>query len=154
MAVLRGITMVTDVSVFALNLAVAMGLALAIDYKLLILSRYRDEIATGAPREDALMRTMAAAGRTVVFSAVIVGLSMLPMAVFPMYFLRSFAYAGVAVVGFASVAALVVTPAVIALCADRLDSLDVRRFVRGYCAGRHPRPGRSSDPSGTAPRGR
>ncbi|MBB2774532.1 UNVERIFIED_ORG: RND superfamily putative drug exporter [Mycolicibacterium obuense] len=130
MAVLRGITMVTDVSVFALNLAVAMGLALAIDYTLLILSRYRDEIATGAPREDALMRTMAAAGRTVVFSAVIVGLSMLPMAVFPMYFLRSFAYAGVAVVGFASVAALVVTPAVITLCGDRLDSLDVRRFVR------------------------
>ncbi|KUI27358.1 hypothetical protein AU195_02205 [Mycobacterium sp. IS-1496] len=133
MAVLRGITMLTDVSVFALNLAVAMGLALAIDYTLLILSRYRDELASGASGasgEDALMRTMAAAGRTVVFSAVIVGLSMLPMALFPMYFLRSFAYAGVAVVVFASCAALVVTPAVITLFGDRLDALDVRRFLR------------------------
>jgi RND superfamily putative drug exporter len=130
MAVLRGIAMVTDVSVFALNLAVAMGLALAIDYTLLILSRYRDEIAAGASGEDAILRTMAAAGRTVIFSAVIVGLSMLPMAVFPMYFLRSFAYAGVAVVMFASCAALVVTPAAIALSGDRLDTLDVRRFVR------------------------
>jgi RND superfamily putative drug exporter len=130
MAVLRGIAMVTDVSVFALNLAVAMGLALAIDYTLLILSRYRDEIAAGTSGGDALMRTMAAAGRTVVFSAVIVGLSMLPMALFPMYFIRSFAYAGVAVVVFASGAALVVTPAVITLSGDRLDDLDVRRFVR------------------------
>ncbi|KUI31849.1 hypothetical protein AU196_08255 [Mycobacterium sp. IS-1742] len=130
MAVLRGFTLLTDVSVFALNLAVAMGLALAIDYTLLILSRYRDELAAGESGEDALVRTMAAAGRTVVFSAVIVGLSMLPMALFPMYFLRSFAYAGVAVVVFASCAALVVTPAVITLSGDRLDALDVRRLLR------------------------
>ncbi|KUI35750.1 MMPL family transporter [Mycobacterium sp. GA-2829] len=130
LAVLRGIAMVTDVSVFALNLAVAMGLALAIDYTLLILSRYRDELADGVDPEQALLRTMAAAGRTVVFSAVIVGLSMLPMALFPMYFLRSFAYAGVAVVAFALCAALVVTPAVITLAGDRLDRLDVRRLLR------------------------
>jgi RND superfamily putative drug exporter len=130
LAVLRGVAMLTDVSVFALNLAVAMGLALAIDYTLLILSRYRDEIAEGATGADALFRTMTAAGRTVVFSAVIVGLSMLPMALFPMYFLRSFAYAGVAVVVFASCAALVITPAVLTLSGDRLDALDMRRFLR------------------------
>src|SRR5690242_10585801 len=93
MAVLRLMTFATDVSIFALNLATAMGLALAIDYTLLILSRYRDELAEGHPRDQALMRTMTSAGRTVLFSAVIVGLSMLPMALFPMYFLKSFAYA-------------------------------------------------------------
>ncbi len=130
MAVLRAITFVTDVSIFALNLAVAMGLALAIDYTLLILSRYRDELADGHSRDDALVRTMSAAGRTVLFSALIVGLSMLPMALFPMYFLKSFAYAGVAVVAFAACAALVVTPAAIALLGARLDALDVRRLVR------------------------
>ncbi|WP_458316204.1 MMPL family transporter [Mycolicibacterium brisbanense] len=130
MAVLRAITFVTDVSIFALNLAVAMGLALAIDYTLLILSRYRDELADGHSRDDALLRTMSAAGRTVLFSALIVGLSMLPMALFPMYFLKSFAYAGVAVVAFAACAALVVTPAAIALLGARLDALDVRRLVR------------------------
>jgi RND superfamily putative drug exporter len=130
MTVLRLTTFVTDVSIFALNLATAMGLALAIDYTLLILSRYRDELADGSPREEALRRTMAAAGRTVLFSALIVGLSMLPMALFPMYFLKSFAYAGISVVAFAACAALVVTPAAITLLGARLDALDVRRLLR------------------------
>ena len=76
MAVLRAFTFATDVSIFALNLSVAMGLALAIDYTLLILSRFRDELATGAGREEALMRTMATAGRTVLFSSMTVALSM------------------------------------------------------------------------------
>src|ERR1700754_2899028 len=69
MSVLRLITFSTDVSIFALNLSTAMGLALAIDYTLLIISRYRDEIADGVPREKALVRTMSTAGRTVLFSA-------------------------------------------------------------------------------------
>jgi uncharacterized membrane protein YdfJ with MMPL/SSD domain len=130
MAVLRAITLVTDVSIFALNLTVAMGLALAIDYTLLIISRYRDELADGADRDRALVRTMATAGRTVLFSAMTVALSMVAMVLFPMYFLKSFAYAGIAVVVFAAVAAVVVAPAAIALLGDRLDSLDVRRLAR------------------------
>ena len=130
MAVLRAITFSTDVSIFALNLSTAMGLALAIDYTLLIVSRYRDELATGAGREEALIRTMATAGRTVLFSAITVALSMAVMALFPMYFLKSIAYGGIATVAFAAVAAVVVTPAVIVLLGSRLDSLDVRRLVR------------------------
>ena len=130
MAVLRAVTLVTDVSIFALNLSVAMGLALAIDYTLLIISRFRDELADGADREHALVRTMATAGRTVLFSAMTVALSMVAMVLFPMYFLKSFAYAGIAVVGFAAVAAIVVAPAAIVLLGDRLDSLDVRRLAR------------------------
>ena len=130
MAVLRAITFATDVSIFALNLCVATGLALAIDYTLLILSRFRDELANGAGREEALTRTMATAGRTVLFSAMTVALSMAVMVLFPMYFLKSFAYAGVAVVALAAVAAIVVTPAAIALLGERLDSFDVHRLVR------------------------
>ena len=130
MAVLRAITFATDVSIFALNLCVATGLALAIDYTLLILSRFRDELANGACREEALTRTMATAGRTVLFSALTVALSMAVMVLFPMYFLKSFAYAGVAVVALAAVAAIVVTPAAIALLGERLDSFDVHRLVR------------------------
>src|SRR6478672_9544166 len=130
MAVLRAITLITDVSIFALNLTVAMGLALAIDYTLLIISRYRDELADGADRERALVRTMATAGRTVLFSAMTVALSMVAMVLFPMYFLKSFAYAGIAVVTFAAVAAIVVAPATIAVFGDRLDSLDTRRLFR------------------------
>jgi RND superfamily putative drug exporter len=130
MAVLRTITFFTDVSIFALNLTVAMGLALAIDYTLLIISRYRDELDDGADRDRALVRTMATAGRTVLFSAMTVALAMVAMVLFPMYFLKSFAYAGIAVVAFAAIAAIVVAPAAIALLGDRLDSLDVRRLGR------------------------
>jgi len=157
MAVLRAVTLVTDVSIFALNLTIAMGMALAIDYTLLIISRYRDELADSADsrrligsadsrrligsadsrrligsadRERALVRTMMTAGRTVLFSALTVALSMVAMVLFPMYFLKSFAYAGIAVVGFAALAAIVVAPAAIVLAGERLDSLDVRRLLR------------------------
>jgi putative drug exporter of the RND superfamily len=131
MAVMRAITFVTDVSVFALNLILAMGLALAIDYTLLIVSRFRDELADGAGRDEALIRTMATAGRTVLFSATTVALSMIAMALFPMYLLKSFAYAGVAVVALAAIASVTLTPAMIALLGDRLDALDLRAGIRG-----------------------
>ena len=129
LAVLRGVSSFTDVSIFALNLSAAMGLALAIDYTLLIISRYRDELADGAGRDAALVQTMATAGRTVVFSAAIVALSMAVMVVFPMAFLKSFAYAGVATVAFAALAALFVTPAALVLLGDRLHAMDIRRLV-------------------------
>ncbi|OBI49072.1 MMPL family transporter [Mycobacterium sp. E796] len=130
MTVLRLITFTTEVSIFALNLSTALGLALAIDYTLLIVSRYRDELAEGSDRNEALIRTMATSGRTVLFSAVTVALSMSATVAFPMYFLKSFAYAGVATVAFVATASIVVTPAAIVLLGDRLDSLDVRRLIR------------------------
>lgn len=122
MAVLRGITLFAEVSIFALNLTTALGFALAVDYTLLILSRYRDEIARGADREDAVRTTMSTAGRTIVFSALIVTLSMATMVLFPIPFLRSFAYAGVATVVLCASAALVLTPAMIVVLGARLDT--------------------------------
>ncbi len=130
MSVLRLISFSTDVSTYALNLSSALGLALAIDYTLLIISRYRDELADGSAPDEALVRTMATAGRTVLFSATTVALSMAALVLFPMYFLKSFAYAGVATVAFVAVAAIVVTPAAIVLLGPRLDALDVRRLGR------------------------
>ncbi len=130
MSVLRLVTFTTEVSIFALNLSTALGLALAIDYTLLIVSRYRDELAEGSDRDAALIRTMATAGRTVLFSAVTVALSMSATVAFPMYFLKSFAYAGVATVAFVATASIVITPAAIVLLGSRLDALDVRRLVR------------------------
>ena len=138
-------------SIFALNLTIAMGLALAIDYTLLIISRYRDELADGADRDRALVRTMATAGRTVLFSAMTVALSMVAMVLFPMYFLKSFAYAGIAMVAFAAVAAIVVAPAAIVLLGDRLGR--ARRAPAGPPRARQARAGaasRSSRSSGTA----
>jgi putative drug exporter of the RND superfamily len=130
LAVLRFMTLFTDVSVSAMNLTVAMGLALAIDYSLLIVSRYRDEIAEGATPDQALVRSMSTAGRTVVFSALTVALSMSALVLFPNFYLRSFAYAGVAAVVLAATAAIVITPSAIVLLGHRLDALDVRRLIR------------------------
>ena len=130
MSVLRALTSFTEVSIFALNITTALGLALAIDYTLLIVSRYRDEIAGGADREAALVRTLCTAGRTVLFSAVTVALSLSALVLFPMYFLKSFAYAGIATVAFAAAAAVIVTPAAIVLLGDRLNSYDIRRLAR------------------------
>ncbi|VBA41591.1 Trehalose monomycolate exporter MmpL3 [Mycobacterium attenuatum] len=130
MSVLRLVTFTTEVSIFALNLSTALGLALAIDYTLLIISRYRDELAEGSDPHEALIRTMATSGRTVLFSATTVALSMAATVAFPMYFLKSFAYAGVATVAFVATASIVITPAAIVLLGPRLDALDVRRLIR------------------------
>ena len=130
MSVLRLITSFTEVSIFALNITTALGLALAVDYTLLILSRFRDELAAGATREAALVRTMSTAGRTVLFSAVTVALSLAALMLFPMYFLKSFAYSGIATVAFAAAAAVIVTPAAIVVLGARLESFDIRRLVR------------------------
>ncbi|UMB68243.1 MMPL family transporter [Mycobacterium paraterrae] len=130
MAVLRLISFTTDVSTYALDLSIAMGLALAIDYNLLIISRYREERARTTDPHQALVRTMATAGRTVLFSATTVGLSMAVMALFPMYFLKSSAYTIVATAVIVAIAAVVITPAAIVLLGPRLDALDAHQLVR------------------------
>jgi RND superfamily putative drug exporter len=130
MAILRLLAVFTSVSVYALNMTTAMGLALAIDYSLFIVSRYREEVRGGLAPDEAVRRTMQTAGRTVLFSALTVGLSLAAMLAFPLYFLRSFGYAGIAVVAFAATAALVILPAVLTLLAGRLESLDVRAWLR------------------------
>ena len=129
-AVLRGITEFTDVSVFAENLTTALGLGLAVDYALFLVRRFREELAAGAEPRPAVAATLRTAGRTVLFSALTVAAALSAMLVFPQYFLRSFAYAGVAVVLLAAAAALVVLPAVLVLLGERVNALDLRRLRR------------------------
>ncbi len=119
--VLRVLASVTQVSIFALNLTTAMGLGLAIDYSLFILSRYREEVRAGMAPNDAVVRSVATAGRTVAFSAITVAISLGALMIFPLPFLRSFAYAGIAVVALAAVAAVVILPAVMATLGRRVD---------------------------------
>ncbi|MET9487794.1 MMPL family transporter [Nocardia sp. NPDC006630] len=132
MALLRILTELTDVSVFALNTTTALGLALAIDYSLFIVSRYREEIDAGNSLEEAAVRAVCTAGRTVLYSALVVVLSLAALIVFPMFFLRSFAYSGLAVVGAAAVASIVVLPAILALLGNRVNALDLRKPVRRW----------------------
>ena len=121
--VLRVVTSFTDVSIFALNLTTAMGLGLAIDYSLFVVSRYREELRHGYEPDQAITRTLYTAGRTVAFSAITVAISLAALVVFPLPFLRSFAYAGVGVVFMAAVGAVVVLPALLSALGRRVDSL-------------------------------
>ncbi len=121
--VLRVVTSLTDVSIFALNLTTAMGLGLAIDYSLFVVSRYREELRHGYTPDQAVTRSLYTAGRTVAFSALTVAISLAVLVVFPLPFLRSFAYAGVGVVLMAAVGAIVVLPALLSALGHRVDSL-------------------------------
>ncbi|WP_280446215.1 MMPL family transporter [Nocardia brasiliensis] len=130
LAILRMFTLITDVSIYALNMTTAMGLALAIDYSLFIVSRYREELANGLDPVRATIRAVQTAGRTVLYSALTVALSMSVLSIFDIYFLRSFAYAGVAVVVAAAAAAIVILPAALVLLGHRVNALDVRIPLR------------------------
>ncbi|MDT9692098.1 MMPL family transporter [Streptomyces sp. P9(2023)] len=130
LAVLRLLNEVTGVSIFAINLATALGLGLAIDYSLFIVSRYREELRKGHDTGAALRASLRTAGRTVLFSALTVLLSLSALLVFPLYFLRSFAYAGIAVVFFATLGAVVLLPALLAVIGPRIDKFDVLARLR------------------------
>ena len=116
--VLTFIASVTTVSVFALNLTTALGLGLAIDYCLLMVARFREELA--ADRPVALAHTVQTAGRTVLYSGATVAASLTALLVFPVPYLRSFAYAGVAVVAVACAASVVILPALLAWLGPRI----------------------------------
>src|SRR6266545_1240175 len=151
--VLRLLAGLTDVSVYALNLTTALGLGLAIDYSMFIVSRYREELRAGREPPDALVTTMRTAGRTVLFSAATVAVALVALLVFPLYFLRSFGYAGIAVVALAAVGALVVLPALLAVLGRRIDSLRLpfgrRRAARRAAAEAAAGPGAGSAGSGS-----
>ncbi|MEJ7844444.1 MAG: MMPL family transporter [Acidimicrobiales bacterium] len=125
--ILYGVTAFTDVSIYALNLTTALGLGLAIDYSLFVISRFREELQGGHEPHVAAVRTVRTAGRTVAFSALTVAASLSALLVFDIVFLRSFAWAGLAVAGLAGVFAVVVLPALLAVLGHRIDSLTVFR---------------------------
>nr|WP_237300027.1 MMPL family transporter [Streptomyces hygroscopicus] len=113
---------VTDVSVSATNLTTALGLGLGIDYALLMISRFREQLAAGAGVDDAVRQTVNTAGRTVAFSAATVAAALAALLVFPQYFLRSFGYAGVGVVALAAIGTLFVMPALFVVLGHRVNS--------------------------------
>jgi RND superfamily putative drug exporter len=122
---LFAISLLTDVSVYALNLTTMLGLGLAIDYSLFIVSRYREELVKGFTPAVAVSRTVQTAGRTVAFSALTVAVSLGALLVFPQAFLRSFAYAGVAVSVIAALASVMILPAVLTLLGTRGNKLEL-----------------------------
>lgn len=121
------VRMFTDVSVFGLNIVTGLGIGLGIDYALLIVSRFREEALAHESIEEAVVRTVETAGRTVFFSGVTVALTLASMWLFPLYFLKTFAWAGVFTVLLAVVGALVPLPALLALIGHRIERLPIRK---------------------------
>jgi uncharacterized membrane protein YdfJ with MMPL/SSD domain len=125
---LRLVNTVEPMSVFAINLITGAGLGLAIDYSLFVVSRFREELATGAERGEALRATMRTAGRTVLFSAVTVAAAMAALIVFHLRFLFSMGYGGVLVSLTAAVVSLTLLPALLAALGPRVNALSLKRW--------------------------
>lgn len=121
LAGLRAIAQFTEVSTFAANLALVLGLGLGVDYSLFVINRYREERAAGHDQPTAAVRATRVAGRTVAFSGVTVAVSLCALLVFPFFFLSSFAYAGVLVVCWAVAGAVLFLPAALARWGHRVE---------------------------------
>ena len=121
------ISLVTSVSVYALNLTTGMGLGLGIDYALLIVNRFREELHRGKSVEDSIVDTMASAGKTVFYSGLTVLVTLFSLTFFPLPFLKSFGYAGVSVVAIAVAGALFGLPPILAMLGKKVDKGVVRK---------------------------
>ncbi|MBX6169182.1 MAG: MMPL family transporter, partial [Thermobispora bispora] len=130
LALLRGVVLFTEVSTFASNIALVVGIGLGVDYGLFVIFRFREELGRGLPVPEAVTRTIRTAGRTVLFSGGTVAASLSVLFAFPFPFLRSFAYAGVAVVAAAVAGATVVLPAALALLGHRVAHVATARAGR------------------------
>jgi uncharacterized membrane protein YdfJ with MMPL/SSD domain len=139
--VLRVISSFTHLSVFALNIVTGLGLGLAIDYSLFMVSRYREEAALTGYGIEALQRTLATVGRTIIFSGLTVAAALASLTVFPQLFLFSMGLAGAVVALVAATLALVVLPAILALLGPRVNALAPKRLQRA--AEREARPAES-----------
>jgi putative drug exporter of the RND superfamily len=125
--VLRVMSTFVDTSVFALNIATGLSLGLAVDYALLMVSRYREEIGRGGASREAHRRTVQTAGRTALFSGFTVAAAMAALVVLPQRFLYSIAVAGASVGVLSAVMAILVVPSMLALLGPRIDALSIRR---------------------------
>jgi RND superfamily putative drug exporter len=121
------LTLVTDVSIFALNLTTGLGLGLGIDYALLMVNRFREELAKGLDNESAIVNTLRSAGKTVFYSGLTVVLTLISLTFFPQNFLKSMGYAGAAVVALAVLGALIPLPAILALLGTKINKGVVRK---------------------------
>jgi trehalose monomycolate/heme transporter len=150
-AALRLLTLVTPVSIYSVNITTIMGLGLAIDYGLFMVSRFREELSRQPSVEDAVARTVATAGRTVVVSGITVAAALASLLLFPEVFLRSMGYGGVATVLIDMLAAVTVMPALLSVLGRRVNALGVRSAVaRGAVSGGRP----PETPRGAASGGR
>jgi len=124
---LRVMSEFVDTSVFALNITTAMGLGLAVDYGLLMVTRYREELERDGPSRESHRRLVESSGRTVIFSGLTVAAALAALTLLPQRFLYSLGAGGAIVAVFAALGALLVVPSLLALLGERVNSLSLRR---------------------------
>ena len=125
LGLVRLLASVTTVSVYVINIVTLLGLGLAIDYSLLIVTRFKDELQAGKPVDAAIISTLATTGRTIALSALTVDISFISLLVFPQVFLRSMGLGGAAVVTMTAVLALVFVPAVLMVLGPRINAISL-----------------------------
>ncbi|MET0316966.1 MAG: MMPL family transporter, partial [Rhodococcus fascians] len=123
LAILRALTVVTEVSSFSINVASLLGLGLAIDYGLFIVSRFREEMRAGVDPQNAAVRTVLTAGRTIVFSGLLLICAFAGMLVFPQPVVKSLGFGAMAAVASAAILSLTAVPALLAILGHRINSL-------------------------------
>ncbi|HTU27768.1 MAG TPA: MMPL family transporter [Solirubrobacteraceae bacterium] len=129
--VMRGVNQLYGLSIYALNLVIGLGLGLAVDYTLFIVTRFREELATGRETAAAIAETMRHAGRTVLFSALTVAAALSTLILFPLEFLKSMGIAGAICALVAATVAVCVSPALLGLWGRKLVRSDTARTARG-----------------------
>ena len=138
LAAIFGIAQATRMSIFVLNLTTLLGLGLGVDYSLLLVSRFREELGRGAKLGDAVQRTVATAGRAVFFSGVTVMLGLAGLALFDFAILRSIGIAGAITVAIAVASSVTLMPAILSLLGPRVNRLAIRRLGSGKVNERGP----------------
>ena len=129
---LRIINAGLPLSSFALNVVIGLGLGLSIDYSLILVSRFREELGRGVATSEAIRATIATAGRTVIFSALTVAAAMLSLVVFPLRFLQSIGIGGAVVALTAAATSLIVLPALFVLLGARLGASQPAPAANGF----------------------
>nr|WP_295627747.1 MMPL family transporter [uncultured Corynebacterium sp.] len=130
LGILSMLASVTQVNAFAQSVVTLLGLGLAIDYGLFMVSRFREEMAEGVPVPKAVANTTATAGKTVVFSAAMVAVALSGLLLFPQAFLKSVAYGAISAVALAALLSLTVLPALFGLLGKNIDKWSIRRAGR------------------------
>jgi trehalose monomycolate/heme transporter len=130
LGIMRLLAEFIPVHFFAQPVVTLVGLGIAIDFGLYIVSRFREEIAEGYDTEAAVRRTMMTSGRTVTFSAVIIVASALPLLLFPQGFLKSITYAIIATVMLSAILSITVLAGALAIVGTNIDALGVRTLLR------------------------
>ncbi|MGF7120297.1 MULTISPECIES: MMPL family transporter [unclassified Rhodococcus (in: high G+C Gram-positive bacteria)] len=126
--IVRVFTHFAEINVFVASVVSLIGLGLAIDYGLFIVSRFREELGDGRNTKDAVRRTVMTAGRTVLFSATMIAVSLGGLILFPQGFLKSVAYGAIATVLLAAFTSVTVLPAILSILGRRIDKFGLKRF--------------------------